>query len=64
MEFTVTINLDNAAFQAGAGEEVKRILENQVIYEIQNTENFTLGDKGNLQDFNGNNVGRWQITEY
>lgn len=58
MKFTLTINMDNAAFDGAPRYEVRRIL-GHVRDDVS-----TVGKvEGRVRDVNGNTVGRWEITE-
>ena len=65
MNFNVSINCDNAAFDDDlTGIEICRILqliENKLqdIGYIEPQENM----KGKISDFNGNTVGTWEFTQ-
>lgn len=64
MEFTMKVNMDNAAFSEiytgfpkPARKELQRILQNVIADLLA----FTL-DSGKIADYNGNTVGSWEIT--
>lgn len=59
MKLTITIEMDNAAFEPCNGEEARRILG-----ELANAMPFTLspGMDLNLRDINGNKVGKAEVT--
>ena len=64
MEFTMKVNMDNAAFSeiwtgftAPARKELQRILQNVEIDVMLHTL-----DAGKITDYNGNTVGSWEIT--
>ena len=58
MKITITINMDNAAFEDYG--EVKRIL-NDMTKKMDDI--VRPGDGGRLFDINGNQVGEWDVTE-
>lgn len=58
MEFTLTINMDNAAFEGNPGIELKRILERLA---RRNWDIDGRADGSKLMDVNGNSVGRWEV---
>jgi len=63
MQATITINLDNAAFEAPQGNELARILLN-LAHKISNVE-FGVNpydDQFMLRDINGNKVGSFVVT--
>lgn len=60
MNFTLTINCDNAAFEHSPTAEIASILH-RTVADIQS--GVEVGDTGTLRDANGNTVGRWQVTE-
>lgn len=58
MEFTMKINMDNAAFDRGDGRELARLLREAA------TRLADVGESdGTLRDINGNTVGSWEISE-
>ena len=64
MKLTITIEMDNAAFQTGVEdgwsrhEEVERIL-----FDLcRRVSEFNPGDSGKLRDVNGNTVGLWEVA--
>lgn len=60
MTFTLTLDLDNDAFQvAGSGHEVVRIL---AVATASLPRDLFPGDRQRLRDFNGNTVGGWEVT--
>ena len=65
MFLTIRINLDNAAFQSdretGTHSEAALIISEQVLDRLAELKN--PGDKINLYDTNGNNVGFAKLTE-
>jgi hypothetical protein len=68
MKFTLTLRCDNAAFHnddrgdhpspEAAGREIARILRSAAVDVRDRAE---AGDRGTLQDANGNTVGSWRI---
>lgn len=60
MKLTITINLDNAAFDPPA-PEVARILEHAS--EQMQDMTFQEGEYKRVYDFNGNKVGEWRISK-
>ena len=59
MRFTMTVDCDNAAFEAD-GNELARILHklaDSIAY------NGLEEAKDSLRDINGNKVGRWELSE-
>lgn len=58
MTFTLTINMDNAAFEGNPGHELKRILERLArrSWDIDGRV-----DGAKLMDVNGNSVGSWEV---
>lgn len=61
MKLTITIDLDNAAFEDGGAEDVARILAS-VAERIPDPLTETNGPL-NLHDYNGNHCGTAEITE-
>ena len=60
MEFTLKINMDNAAFDRGEGRELARLLR-AVAKRVDET---GAGENdGTIRDINGNKVGSWEISE-
>lgn len=57
MELTLTMTMDNAAFEDFPGTEAARILR-EVAKKIEN--GYT---DGRMMDINGNKVGEWEINE-
>jgi len=55
MEFTLTINMDNTAFE-NPDEEVRRIISTIPIIQAD------YAASGPLLDINGNTVGKWSIS--
>ena len=55
MEFTMKVNMDNAAFRIDAKEELQRIL-------LDCASKVECNDQGTCRDHNGNTVGSWEIT--
>lgn len=62
MEFKININCDNAAFCDIEGEEVARILEGVVCSLRHQSRREFLNMNDNLIDFNGNTVGKVDVT--
>lgn len=58
MEFTLKINMDNAAFE-DQGIELSRILHKLA----KKTEDMIIEEGGKIMDINGNSVGEWFIVE-
>jgi len=62
MQLTITIDMDNAAFDGSPDLEVEYILTAMMM-----PDNFPAspepGDGGTLRDSNGNTVGEWNIHE-
>ena len=56
--FTLKIETDNAAFEDSPSWEVARILEGL----INKLRTDTMAETGVAVDFNGNIVGRWELT--
>lgn len=64
MKFTLTINMDNAAFGDWPAPELRRILRNAADQVHVDPHDTRVGaNEGSLRDINGNTVGRWEITE-
>ena len=63
MKLTITIDLDNAAFDSDLEIEVRRILDSLVLpYHV--TPSMLIDHKGcNLRDVNGNTVGTAAIIQ-
>jgi hypothetical protein len=61
MRLTITIDMDNAAFEPHRGVEVARILEDycQAIADFGLQPN----DSSTLFDINGNTVGKAEVTK-
>ena len=58
MDFKVSFNTDNAAFQDGSLEfETTKILT-RIITEVNNQ-----GVFGFIKDSNGNSIGKWEFTD-
>jgi hypothetical protein len=64
MQFTLTINMDNAAFEGCQQiNEVQRILQ-AVAESIDTLNRFRDGGMvRDIRDINGNKVGTWEVTE-
>jgi hypothetical protein len=58
MTFTLTINMDNAAFDGAPRYEIARLLNT-----VQAAVSYPGRVDGKVLDVNGNTVGRWEITE-
>ena len=57
MKFTLTFNMDNAAFEDGGYEELRSILhEVSQMLDIEEDPNY-----GPVRDSNGNTIGEWRI---
>lgn len=59
--FTVSINLDNAAFGISTGSETARILR-ELADNIDYMSELAQGDTLTLKDLNGNTVGKAEVT--
>jgi hypothetical protein len=62
MKLTITIDMDNAAFEGGPGEEAARIIRAR----LRNIETIDANDVGTvfpLMDLNGNRVGQATVTD-
>lgn len=59
MEFNLTMNMDNAAFEETPGQELSRILKRLAsgLLDITPADELT----GNIHDINGNKIGTWGI---
>lgn len=55
MEFTMKVNMDNAAFE-DPKQELIRILADEVVNDLY------FANEGTCIDHNGNTVGSWEIT--
>tara|TARA_Y100001938_G_C7914834_1_gene341435 strand:+ start:438 stop:674 length:237 start_codon:yes stop_codon:yes gene_type:complete len=63
MEFTMKVNMDNAAFrEVWTGFDKPDRKELQRILQNVESDVFIL-DSGACTDYNGNTVGSWEITE-
>lgn len=58
MRFTLSFDMDNAAFHDGANTETTRLLR-----EVADDIELDGADCGELRDINGNNVGLWAILD-
>ena len=60
MTFKLKADLENAAFEDGcSGNEMARILRKLA----DQLEGMALtGERGTLQDFNGNTIGQWNVA--
>lgn len=55
MEFKLQFNMDNAAFEVNPESEIETVLHNiEMEIRIGNT-------MGNITDYNGNPIGKWEI---
>jgi hypothetical protein len=61
VKFTLTINMDNAAFEPYNGNQLALILE-RFSKRLEGYD-FTPGEGLPLMDINGNKVGTWEVTE-
>lgn len=61
MKFTLSINMDNAAFEDNPGAEISRILK-QLVNRFEHKPFWSVYS-GGLFDMNGNMVGTFEITE-
>jgi hypothetical protein len=62
MKLTITIDMDNAAFESEPGEEAARIIRGR----LRNIETIDANDIGTvfpMMDANGNRVGQAEVTE-
>jgi hypothetical protein len=62
MKLTITIDMDNAAFEVAPGEEAARIL----LGRIRNIKTINANDIGTvfpMMDANGNRVGQATVTD-
>lgn len=62
MDITIRINCDNAAFEANAGAEVCAILK-MLAMNMNGCATLDDFNKELLRDFNGNVVGRVEVTK-
>ena len=62
MNFNLTCNLDNAAFDDCSGLELARILHT-VINKVEDLQELDTDAYGKVQDLNGNTVCSWRITD-
>ena len=60
MRVQIIIYGDNSAFEESG--EVGRVLNGQVLERIRAAMLAGAPDGGNLQDSNGNTVGKWEVT--
>lgn len=59
-KFTVTITLDNAAFELPHyGAEVARILREDLAEAVEHS---SADESGSIRDHNGNTVGAWRVS--
>jgi len=60
MEFTMKVNMDNAAFE---GYDVHGRKQRELRRILQNVEaDMLISNAGKCMDLNGNTVGSWEIT--
>lgn len=57
MDFKLTINMDNAAFEGGGAKELGRILA-EVAQRVRRDEELD----GKVRDINGNTVGKFEVV--
>lgn len=64
MKATITISMDNAAFEEDAGAELSRILQDAAkkVQDFRTTDLDSYDRYHNLKDVNGNTVGKLAIT--
>jgi len=60
MKLRVTIELDNAAFEPGPGQEVARILRG--LADWSEDQGLLAGESIKLLDINGNHVGKVEVA--
>jgi hypothetical protein len=58
---TITIDMDNAAFEDAPGSELARILRR--LAKAVDGHDFDPRDSGKLYDINGNTVGSFTVSE-
>lgn len=63
MRVTITIDCDNAAFEADPGAEIARILRQLATDTVRTSEPYDALDSRKLRDINGNTVGQVEVTE-
>lgn len=61
MKLTITIDMDNAAFDRRTRMEVRRILDN--VTDGPDSLPLAPGESIKLRDINGNTVGKAEVTE-
>lgn len=61
MQFTLTIKMDNAAFEESNSDELARILSN-LAGRLDESRSREIGDGEYIHDVNGNRVGNWEVT--
>lgn len=61
MEAKIVVQMDNAAFDGNAGQELARILE-ELAEELKTYPQVFAGHAWRLKDINGNVVGRFEIS--
>jgi hypothetical protein len=62
MRFTLTIEMDNAAFDRSPGTELSRILR-ELNSKLYREHDIRPNESGKVRDVNGNTVGEWAVTE-
>ena len=62
MKATITVNMDNAAFEPDNGQELARILRRLAGW-IEGVRRVSPDESQGLRDVNGNTVGQFTITE-
>ena len=62
MEFQLTINMDNAAFDDDLGGELARIVRHVARRLEDDSVTGDLLSKCSVRDANGNTVGSWEVT--
>ena len=62
MKFTLEIKLGNDAMQTPSDvrKAIAHSLDNDVVFD---GDIMAVGDKYLIRDYNGNTVGKWQVTE-
>lgn len=60
MRLTITIDMNNAAFEGNNGDEVARILRD--LADRKQFCTLSIGDRENVWDINGNTVGKMEVT--
>lgn len=59
MYFTMTVDMDNEAFDKDPASELRKIFAKT--YNVIKDECLTPGDGGRLADVNGNTIGGWEV---